>query len=245
MTAYYYKRGGGANRRFLFRILALVLVILGISMAGYVSFPLFSWHIYFDPVFASQDITAPIPKTTIVTEETIKSLKFWASQMANGVDYKDAQNWFPSYQNKESNQSAIKVERYNLSIPALGIKEAIVSTTDYDLNHHLVHYPGTSLPPQNGNAVIFGHSTLPQLFNPNDYATIFANAYKLRINDEIIATLEGVSYRYKVKTIFVVDPTDTSVFSQNFDGSYLTLVTCTPPGTTWKRLIIRGRLVPI
>jgi len=218
----------------------MLIIILGIGMVIYVAFPIVSWKMYFAPVFASGNLTAPIPKTTIVTKDTLGSLITTATQSLGGTDYKNAQNWFPTYHPNTKN--APKVTQYSLAIPKLGISSAIVSTTDYDLDHHLVNYGGTAIPPDTGNAIVFGHSTLPQLFDVTNYKTIFANAYKLGVGDEIIATVDHVSYRYVIKTILVVNPTDTSIFSQNFDTPYLTLVTCTPPGTTWRRLILRAEL---
>lgn len=231
----------------IFKRLALFISVLfimtGSSIIFYIIAPFISWHVYFSPVFASQEITIPIPKTTVVSKEIIGSLVEATSGFTNGVDYKNAKTWFPTYQTKENKKAAIT--QYFVTIPTLNITNAIVSTTDYDLERHLVHYGGTSLPPDTGNTIIFGHSTLPQLFNPKDYTTIFANAYKLKVNDDIIVSIENISYTYKIKTIRVVDPSDTSVFSQDVDNSYVTLVTCTPPGTTWKRLIIKGRLEQI
>ena len=121
----------------------------------------------------------------------------------------------------------------------------MVSTVDTDVGKHLVNYEGTSILGDKGNAVIFGHSTLPQLYNPKDYKTIFANAYKLKIGDNIYGFVNGVSYLYKIYNTTVVDPSDTSIFAQSYNNSYLTLVTCTPPGTVWKRLIIKARLEKI
>ncbi len=242
MKSYSYKKTKDIRLN-IGRILSGLLVVIGASIVFYISFPLISWHIYFTPVFASLDVTAPIPKTTILTKEGIKTLVTSASQKIAGANYKDAHTWFPTYQIINENEA--KQTTYTLVIPKLKIKDGIVSTSSYDLSKHLVHYGGTAMPPNNGNTVIFGHSTLPQLFNPNDYTTIFANAHKLEIGDEIIATINNVSYTYRVKTILVVNPTDTSIFSQEFLTPHLTLVTCTPPGTTWKRLIIRGELEKI
>ena len=106
----------------------------------------------------------------------------------------------------------------------------------------MVNYPGTSIPPEKGNAVVFGHSTLPQLFNKNDYKTIFTNIYTLNPGDEIIVNVLGNEYKYKIENITVVDPDNTSVLEQNYSDSFLTLVTCTPPGTIWKRLVIKARI---
>lgn len=240
MSKYYYSKKNRIHIRTLFRGLSLLLVAIGLLGVGYVFFPLLSWQIYFEPVFAAQNIAAPIPKTTIVNADTIQSLISQASQALSGIDYSNAQNWFPTYAPKNANKA--KIATYLLSVPKLSITNAIVSTIDNNLTSHLVNYAGTAVPPDNGNAVIFGHSTLPQLFDPKNYKTIFANAHELHIGDTIILDVSGVTYTYKIFSITIVDPTDTSVLSQNYDNSYVTIVTCTPPGTTWKRLIIKSRI---
>lgn len=114
-----------------------------------------------------------------------------------------------------------------------------------DLTKHLVQFNSDSIPPNEGNSVIFGHSTLPQLYDPNNYKTIFANAYKLTKGDKIIIETSNIKYNYRIESITVVEPTDTSPLAQNFSDSYITIITCTPPGTIWKRLIIKARLESI
>lgn len=237
MTTSYKKHTHSHILKNSFRAVSVLFILIGSSILIYIISPFISWHLYFSPVFASGELTIPIPKTTIVTKDILGSLIETASGISDGVDYKNAKTWFPSYQPQEK---IVKILEYSLTIPKLGITDAVVSTTDYDLGRHLVHYGGTNLPPNLGNAIIFGHSTLPQLFNPKDYKTIFANAYKLQVDDTISVRVENVSYTYKIKIIRVVDPSDTTIFAQNLDNSYLTLVTCTPPGTTWKRLVIKG-----
>jgi len=129
-----------------------------------------------------------------------------------------------------------------LSIPRLKIENAIVSTKDYDLSRHLIQYFGTSIPGENGTAVIFGHSTLPQLFDPKNYKTIFATLHTIKIGDEIEAIVNGIGRKYKVFSITITSADDTNILSQSFDRSYITLITCTPPGTVWKRLVVRASL---
>lgn len=237
MNRYYYQ--DTHSKRKAVRYFGLVFFLLGICGLFYVFFPLLSWNIYFAPAFASQNVTAPIPQTTVVNSDTIKSLFTESVNVLKGVDYTNAQNWFPSIKAKNSET---KVDTYFLSIPKLKIKDAVVSTVDYDLGIHLINYGGTAIPPHNGNAVIFGHSTLPQLFNPKDYKTIFATAYTLEVGDTFQVKVEDIVYNYKIFNITVVDPSDTSVFAQTTDTSYVTIITCTPPGTTWRRLILKARL---
>jgi sortase A len=232
MGKYYYKKSGSKLKRNL-RLISVVFVIIGVSIIAYVLFPIVSWQIYFQPAFVSPNLTSSIPRANIVD---------LAKNSIDGTDYTRAENWFPKF-NPSANQ---KVQNdtpfYTISIPKINIKEAVVSTIDNDLTRHLVNYQGTSIPAKNGNAVIFGHSTLPQLFNPKDYKTIFANVYKLKNEDNIYVMLNDVKYTYKIFKITVVDPENSSALVQDYDNSYLTLVTCTPPGTTWKRLIVKARL---
>lgn len=235
-----YTKSNSQLKKKIIKGLGLFLFAGGLLAVVFFSFPLLSFQIYLQPAFASQNITAPIPQTTVLNKTSIKSLIQQAANSLSGVDYTNAQNWFPSFQEAKTTPA---VTAYFLSIPKIGISNAKVSTTNNNLSSNLVHYGGTSVPPNKGNAVIFGHSTLPQLYKANDYKTIFANIHSLEANDSLELTIEGVRYVYKIFEISITDPSDTSFFTQNFDDNYLTVVTCTPPGTTWKRLILKARMV--
>jgi sortase A len=234
MAKYYYKKTKQINFKKYLRFLSGSLIVFGILIIIYVLFPAISWQIYFQPAFASPNITLSIPNANLVD---------LAKNSIDTTDYTNAENWFKNFNPNVGTQ--IDISSYFISIPTIKLEKAIVSTIDNDLGKHLVNYQGTGIPGKNGNAVIFGHSTLPQLFNPKDYKTIFANIYKLKNGDTIYTMLNDVTYTYKIFKIIVVDPSDSSALSQSYDNSYLTLVTCTPPGTVWKRLVIKARLEKI
>jgi sortase A len=111
-----------------------------------------------------------------------------------------------------------------------------------DLEKGLVHYGGTAYPGEYGNTVIFGHSTLPYFFNPKDYKTIFSWLPSLNEGDEIYVNYEGVTYKYKIIEMRVVMPDDVSILEQKYDDSYLSLITCVPPGTYNHRLWVKSKL---
>jgi len=157
------------------------------------------------------------------------------------VDYSQPKAWFPL--SRELPASSSNISRYHLSIPELNIKNALVKMEDKDLMTGLVHYPGTALPGQYGNTVIFGHSVLPQFFNPKDYKTIFSTLPTLNERDEIFLDFDGIVYRYKIYKMVEVTPEDVSVLEQQYDNQYLSLITCVPPGTYLRRLVVRARLV--
>ncbi len=241
MNKYYYHHHPKLSKKLLIRIVGAGISCIGIGIMMYIFMPLIIWQVTLAPVFAAATVAVPIPRTTVVSPSTIKSL-FASSVGSIGVDYNNPSNWFPGYTVRVGDG---KIASYFLTIPRLHLANAFVSTVNTDLGLHLVALGGTAIPPDKGTAVIFGHSTLPQLFDPNNYHTIFAQAYLLQVGDDIIATVQNVAYRYKIFSIIVVDPEDTSALAQNTDNSYLTLITCTPPGTIWKRLVVQARLEKI
>ena len=176
------------------------------------------------------------------------SLRSYGSQNVLGsitTDYTQISNWFVAdSSNPTTNQifSNSNSSTYLLSIPKLKINRAVVTIGSMDLKKSLIQYPQTSLPGQLGNAVIFGHSVLPQFFNSSNYLTIFSTLYRLKQGDEILISYDNVQYKYIVDEMFEVKPTDLSVLEQRFDQKNLTLITCSPPGTYLRRLIIKSSL---
>ncbi len=176
------------------------------------------------------------------------SLRSYGSQNVLGsitTDYTQISNWFvadsPSSTTNQifSNNNS---STYLLSIPKLKIKDAVVTIGSMDLKKSLIQYPQTALPGQLGNAVVFGHSVLPQFFNSSNYLTIFSTLYRLNQGDEILIDYNNVQYKYIIDEMFEVKPTDLSVLEQRFDQKNLTLITCSPPGTYLRRLVIKSSL---
>jgi sortase A len=155
--------------------------------------------------------------------------------------YYDYKNWFSEAPKLPPHPS--KITHYNISIPKLKIEKAIVAIGGEDLSESLIQYPGTALPGEYGNAVIFGHSVLPQFFNSKNYKTIFSTLPRLNEGDEILVDFDGIQYRYLVIKMVEVSPDDVSVLEQRYDSEYLSLVTCVPPGTYLRRLVVRAKLV--
>jgi len=180
----------------------------------------------------------------------LKSFRFSREALVSPVEssyndydsYNNYKNWFPSAPPLPPRES--KITHYNISVPKLKIENAVVAIGGEDLSESLIQYPGTALPGEYGNTVIFGHSVLPQFYNPKNYKTIFSTLPTLKEGDEILVDFDGIRYRYLVVKMVEVSPNDVSVLEQRYDGEYLSLVTCVPPGTYLRRLIVKARLVP-
>jgi sortase A len=134
------------------------------------------------------------------------------------------------------------INEYYLTVPKLGIERAVVKVDSDTFDKSLAAYPGSALPNEEGNVFISGHSVLPKFYNPTDYKTIFSTIHTLEEGDEILLELGGVEYRYVVRSKRVVDPKDISVIRPPATGKFVTLMTCNPPGTTLKRLVVLGEL---
>lgn len=205
-----------------------LLLIGGVVILVSAIFPIIFYQVFLSPQFIP--LLNPSLPSSVLGEETAESTP----------DYTLASSWFPEAPKLPTRPS--RVTHYTLSIPRLKIEEAIVEIGGEDLKKSLIHYRGTAFPGQFGNAVIFGHSSLPQFFNPKNYVTIFATLPTLKIGDDVLVNFDGVLYRYVVEKMFEVKPEDYSILEQRYDDFYLTLVTCVPPGTYARRLIVRTKL---
>lgn len=208
-------------------LLPSLFLTSGISLLFLVIWPILTFEFFLTPKL----------KTEIVSP-----LGFQPQVLGVQTNLNSAANWFPSVLPKIIPS---KVTSYTLSIPRLGIKDAIVVNNDEDLTKHLVQWGGTGNPGEAGSTVIFGHSVLPVFYDSKNYTTIFSTLPTMKEGDDIYAYYDGITYHYQVIEMQVIDPKDISVLEQSFDNSYLSLVTCVPPGTYWKRLVVRSRLVKI
>jgi len=135
-------------------------------------------------------------------------------------------------------------------IPAINVKAPVVmdETSHVDwkeqlaLRRGVLHYSDTAVPnTQNGNVVIFGHSS-GVAWAPGNYKWIFTLLNKLHPGDQIEINYQGIPYIYEVTDSVVVKPTDFSILTQT-PNPILTLVTCTPVGTSTNRLVVHAKLL--
>jgi len=239
---YYYKENNSVKRRVLVYFSYASLTI-GSFLLFWAFYPIISFEIY-SRTFLNNKIKSPIMNSDINKniDDGLALGKF--NIFSNNLsDFTNANLWFPSISKIKFN-SQLAAKDYLLSIPKLNIKEARVLVGGDDLAKSLIHYLPKTMPGELGNVVIFGHSTLPQLYQPNDYKSIFTFLPSLQKGDKIFIKVGDLVYQYEVFEMFVVDPTEVSVLDQQFDASYLTLITCVPPGTYWKRLVVKAKLTP-
>lgn len=220
------------KKKSFYKLIALVMVFTGISLLGVVATPFAYYQFIYGPQLSKAKILKPV--SAIAAEQEGRVL-------GSSLDYTQAENWFPTA--KPSTNIISQVSSYNIAIPDLKIKDAVVKIGSQDLNQSLIHYGGTGLPGEYGSAVIFGHSILPIFYDPTSYKAIFSTLPTLKEGAKIIVHYDGIEYNYEVIDKYITEPTDVSVLEQRYDNSYLTLVSCYPPGTYYKRIVVIARLV--
>lgn len=137
-----------------------------------------------------------------------------------------------------------------LIIPKLNVDTPIVfgiSTDEVDaaMNQGVAQFsiPGANaLPGQIGNLAISGHSS-GDIYNGNQYKFIFSGLERLAVGDLIYVNYNSVRYTYQMTRSEVVEPTNVSALIYETDKPMLTLITCTPLGTSKYRLLITAEQI--
>ena len=151
----------------------------------------------------------------------------------------------PSGDTSVGMESRLIIPKINVDVPAIyGVGN------DYDsqmnaMNNGVAHFavPGAqSHPGEIGNTVLSGHSS-NDLFDSGDYKFIFAQLEKMGVGDTIYTNYEGKRYTYVVTKTEVVKPTEVSKLVYPTDKPMLTLITCTPLGTSRDRLLVTAEQV--
>jgi len=137
----------------------------------------------------------------------------------------------------------IIIPKINVEIPVVyGVKTVNEDRVNEALESGVVHYADTSLPGEQGNAVIVGHSS-NNIFNKGKYKFAFVLLSRLEEGDTFYLEKDGKRYTYQVFEKKIVKPTDVSVLTSGPKPSTVTLITCDPPGTTINRLVVVGEQI--
>ncbi len=123
------------------------------------------------------------------------------------------------------------------------------------LQKGVAHAKGTALPGMVGNVYLFAHSA-GNLFDIARFNAVFYLIGKLDKGDAIYVKFGNTKLKYVVVDKREVEPTDVEYLTRNLGGiegekriegidrgdRTLTLQTCTPPGTDWRRFLVFAKM---
>lgn len=149
-------------------------------------------------------------------------------------------------QEKEASSISESVDtEFGIVIPKIDMNVPVVADVDWTnsqayqqaLTRGVAHAKGSSHPGEDGNIFLFAHSGA-DFFEALRFNAVFSLMNKLEVGDEMTLWYHGQVYRYRVSEKNIVSGDALEYLIEPKEGKDLTLMTCWPPGTTLKRLLV-------
>lgn len=153
----------------------------------------------------------------------------------------------------QNNKEIKAIDRaFGIVIPKLGANAHVIPNVDpynsaiyqHALARGVAHAKGTATPDQPGNVFLFSHSSV-DFYMATQYNAVFYLLNKLTYGDTIELYYKNDRYTYTVNKKDIVGADATSYLTTQTPEQILTLMTCWPPGTSLKRMMITARLTNI
>ncbi len=157
------------------------------------------------------------------------------------------------------------VSDISIAIPKIDAYAEIIPNVDPSndgeymaaLQSGVAHAKGTALPGQVGNSYLFAHSA-GNIFDIARFNAVFYLIEKLEKGDEIYVKFGSQKFKYTVVGKREVTPSEVGFLTRDLEkirkeglgeiegigerDRVLTLQTCVPPGTDWKRLLVFAKI---
>ena len=157
---------------------------------------------------------------------------------ASGIDAID-----PTVTGTVSPEPRLIIPKLNVDVPVrFDIRFSDVMEA---MNNGVAHYRiagASAYPGEIGNFVITGHSA-GDIYSSNPYKYIFSGLERLEDGDLIYVNYKSVRYTYRVIKKEVIEPTNVAALVVDTDKPLLTLITCTPLGTSRYRLLVTAEQI--
>ncbi len=149
----------------------------------------------------------------------------------------------PTITQPVSSDPRLIIPKLNVDVPIrFGVPLSGVMSA---MNNGVAHYRiagASAYPGQIGNFIITGHSA-GDVYSSNPYKYIFSGLERLQDGDLIYVNYESKRYTYAVVKKVVGEPSNVQALVVQTDRPILTLVTCTPLGTSRYRLLVTAEQI--
>lgn len=136
-------------------------------------------------------------------------------------------------------------EEFGIVIPKISANAKVVAKVNWQdsreyqraLTKGVAHADGSALPGEGGNVFLFAHSGV-DFYEATRYNAVFYLVNKLEKGDEIDLFYQQQKFSYKIAEKKIVSPEEIGYLQGEASEKTLTLMTCWPPGTTLKRMVV-------
>ena len=151
----------------------------------------------------------------------------------------------PTISTAVSGDNRLMIPKLNVDVPVnFGIAND-TDTINMAMENGVAQFsiPGASaMPGEIGNLVITGHSA-GDIYSNNQYKFIFSGLERLNAGDLVYIDYQGIRYTYSIIKKETVEPNNVSALVYETSKPMLTLITCTPLGTSRYRLLVTAEQV--
>ena len=166
-----------------------------------------------------------------------------------GSEVNDISAIDPTVSTNVHESPTLMIPKLNVEVPVtFGAKSDVKSMAAAMMNG-VAHFsiPGASaVPGEIGNFAVSGHSA-GNVYETTQYKFIFSGLTRLTNGDLIYMDYNGTRYSYRVTGTNTVDPSDSAalrrIANDNPGKPMITLITCTPLGTSKYRLLVYGEQI--
>ncbi len=136
----------------------------------------------------------------------------------------------------------IEIPKINLSAIIVNPTTTDIKALDTELLSGAVRYPTSAKLGENGNVVLFGHSSYLPVVKNQAYKT-FNGIQKLAVGDIVTVYASRTAYTYRVRNVAKERADDNTAIPLSVAGKVLTLVTCNSFGTAADRFVVTADFV--
>lgn len=223
-------------------------IVLLIRFFGYALFlsGLITFTIIFGPIIQAE-FNYRIDKFVGV-KRTVSQAVQTPSPNPNDPKTQDSQDGFGDIQVEQLTIVPTST-KFGIVIPKINANADVVanvnagSEKEYSqaLYKGVAHAAGTNFPGEVGNTYLFSHST-DAPWNVVRFNAVFYLLRELEPGDSVVLFYNDRRYDYIVFDKQVVGANDVSFLTNIYNQPVLTLQTCDPPGTLFRRLVVRAKL---
>ncbi len=166
-----------------------------------------------------------------------------------GSEVNDISAIDPTVSASVHSEPTLMIPKLNVEVPVIFGAKNDVKSMNVAMAGGVANFtaPGaTAKPGEIGNFVISGHSA-GNVYENSKYKFIFSGLTRMGEGDLIYMDYNSQRYTYRVKGTRTVDPSDVASLKQIADSNpgrpMITLITCTPLGTSKYRLLVYGEQI--
>jgi LPXTG-site transpeptidase (sortase) family protein len=136
----------------------------------------------------------------------------------------------------------IEITKINLSANVVNPTTTGIEALDKELLKGAVRYPTSAKLGEEGNVVLFGHSSYLPVVKNQVYKT-FNGIQKLAVGDLVIVYSSNTAYTYRVRSVAKESADNNTAIQLSMDDTVLTLVTCNSFATKQDRFVVTADFV--